>query len=296
MTERHQQSNEAPSEQLESNVPNSWWPVLQYVLLLIGSLFLFYIPIVIAFPELFKSSKQEFQNSLNNQFWFHLLNQAVLLVAALFTSWAIIINREVSAFKKFGLTVRIKELLVGFGLGAGTMFIFVLVSYCLGLVEFSTNRIGDIFFKGFLLFFLVAITEEVVIRGYLLFKLRTKVGDLGSLLLTSSVFGIMHFFNDHFTWIGFANIFLSGLLMGLVILRTASISSAIGIHWAWNFTQGSIFGFAVSGNISEGILSPTTQLPQLMGGDFGIEGSVLLIPITLIFILLVYKYLNPKNA
>jgi membrane protease YdiL (CAAX protease family) len=85
--------------------------------------------------------------------------------------------------------------------------------------------------------------------------------------------------------------------MGIITLRTRSLSSAIGIHWAWNYVQGTIFGFAVSGHNITGILkAEQLSTPMLTGGDFGAEGSALLIPITLFLILLVNKYLNPQEA
>lgn len=278
----------------KENVQKTWWPVTQYILLLVSCTFLFFIPVVIAFPEFFNGSREEFRKSIDNQFWFHVLNQVVGLSAAWVASWAIIVRVENSSMNIYGFTVRINKLILGFSVGAATMLVFVLIGFILGLVEFSANEIDRTLFQNFILFFFVAITEEVIIRGYLLYKLRMNVGDWGALLLTSCVFGVLHFFNDHFTWIGFINISLSGILMGLFVIRTTSLSSAIGIHWAWNFVQGSVFGFAVSGKNLVGILSPKILAPDLMGGDFGIEGSVLLIPITLIFILLVYKYLRPS--
>lgn len=174
------------------------------------------------------------------------------------------------------------------------MISFALVSYSLSSIEFSFNGIDTGILESLLLYFLVAVGEEITIRGYLLYKLRLRLGDFGALIVTSIVFALLHLGNDHFTWIGFVNISLSGFLMGLLVFKTGSISNAIGIHWAWNFVQGPVFGFGVSGHSETGILSPdANSQPLLTGGEFGAEGSLILIPITLIFIFLIHKYLKP---
>lgn len=276
---------------------NSWWPVVQFILILAASSFIFYIPVFIAFSDFFKGPRQELNNPIGDQFWFRLTGKAVELAAALFTTWAIAVRSENSTLATFGLSVRVKNLLSGFALGAVVMLVFTLIGFSFGLVQFSFYQFEETFFKGFFIFFFVACSEEVIIRGYLLFKLKSKLGSFWALLITSSFFGLMHFFNNDFTWAGCANISLSGFLMGLIVLRTGTISSAIGVHWAWNFVQGSVFGFAVSGNIIPGILRPESGANHmLMGGDFGAEGSILLVPVTLLFIMLVYTYWKPENT
>jgi hypothetical protein len=50
----------------------------------------------------------------------------------------------------------------------------------------------------------------------------------------------------------------------------------MGIHAAWNFTQGEIYDVPVSGTDVHGILVARLSGPQLLsGGGFGLEASVI---------------------
>jgi uncharacterized protein len=281
--------------ELPPKVKNSWWSLFHYLLLLILFVFLFYIPIVIFFPEFFQGTSEEFSNVWHDRPWFQIASQLTFLVAALTATYVVVVILEKSTFRSFGLTAHLKALGNGFFLGTSTMAIFVLFSYSLGFVDFSFNTFSVHLLESFFLYFLVAVAEEVIIRGYVLFKFRSKISEFPALLVSSILFGLMHWGNDHFTWIGFVNISLSGFLMGLLIFRTNTISSAVGIHWAWNFIQGSIFGFGVSGHKEIGIFTPQfIESSFLTGGEFGAEGSVILIPITLLLILLIYRFSSKK--
>lgn len=274
-----------------------WWPLFVFLLLLPVFLILLYIPIVIVLPGPFQNPDIDYQEFSDAHFWFPLLNQFVFALAALLATYIVIKNIEKQKLSDYGLTVDLRSLTRGFAIGSVMMFLFVILFYSFGYFSFSYNGIEDTLLTGFVLFFLVSLCEEVIIRGYILFKLRVKIGNTGSLLITSILFGLMHFSNDHVTWVGLLNITLSGYLMGLLILKTNSISSAIGVHWAWNFVQGPVFGFGVSGHTQQGLLKPLQHGDILFtGGNFGIEGSVLLIPISILFIFLIYYYRNASTA
>ena len=71
----------------------------------------------------------------------------------------------------------------------------------------------------------------------------------------------------------------------------------IGIHWIWNYTQGNIYGFAVSGNnIGESILTPVIEGNNyITGGEFGAEGSVIAATIGVIISVYLIKKLYDKG-
>jgi hypothetical protein len=77
----------------------------------------------------------------------------------------------------------------------------------------------------------------------------------------------------------------AGLLLGAAYKYSGTLWLPIGIHWAWNFTQGNIFGFEVSGkDLGASLLKSTVSGPDwLTGGAFGAEASV--IPVLLGLIL-----------
>jgi membrane protease YdiL (CAAX protease family) len=134
-------------------------------------------------------------------------------------------------------------------------------------------------------FICVGIYEEIFTRSYLLINLSEgfsfikdrKTGLLISYLLTSSIFGLMHAFNPDSTPASVLNIMVAGLFLGLGMVLTGRMGLSIGLHITWNFFQGNIFGFPVSG-IDTGVsmIQITQRGNELItGGSFGPEGGLI---------------------
>ena len=140
---------------------------------------------------------------------------------------------------------------------------------------------------AFLLFVAVGFEEEMLTRGYLLLNLAEgfrccglgpRGGAILAWLVTSSVFGLLHLGNPHMTPMSTANLILAGLFLGLGYLLTGDLALPIGIHISWNFFQGNVFGFPVSGLSLHYATLFATQYegPTLWtGGPFGPEGGLL---------------------
>ncbi|WP_165501776.1 CPBP family intramembrane glutamic endopeptidase [Pedobacter frigiditerrae] len=162
-----------------------------------------------------------------------------------------------------------------------------------GNVIFSAGNIKIIEILGYLIFFvLVAVFEELLFRTFPLLVFAERYHAALAIFLSSVLFGLAHLGNDGFTWLAMLNITLAGILFSIFTMQKWNISWAIGIHFGWNFTQGTILGYQVSGGKSSGILiaKPVGQT-YLSGGTFGIEGSVFCTAILMILILfLIFKY------
>jgi membrane protease YdiL (CAAX protease family) len=118
--------------------------------------------------------------------------------------------------------------------------------------------------------------EEVLFRGVLLRHLEQITGTWIALLITSALFGAGHIFNPGATWFAaFAIAMEAGIMLGAAYLFTRRLWLAIGIHAAWNFTQGWVFSVPVSGGEAPlGLLITRRLGPDwLTGGDFGLEAS-----------------------
>ena len=119
--------------------------------------------------------------------------------------------------------------------------------------------------------------EELVTRAWLL-PVAVKKTNLPIGLLTSSLlFALLHLGNPDIGILPIVNIALFGLFASLYLLWTDNVWGIIGIHAAWNFTQGNIYGFSVSGiGVDTAVLNfiPKTDSSWLTGGDFGAEGSI----------------------
>ena len=126
-----------------------------------------------------------------------------------------------------------------------------------------------------LLFILVAFVEEVVVRGYVLSNLMESMNRWLALYVSAFLFMLMHLGNEDITLMAGLNIFIAGILLGVNYIYTKNLWFAIFFHFAWNFFQGSIIGYHVSGmTIDTGFLEITSRGPdEITGGGFGFEGS-----------------------
>ena len=131
---------------------------------------------------------------------------------------------------------------------------------------------------SFTLFFLVAVSEEIFFRGILFRMINRRWNIWAALVISALIFGGLHILNDNATlWSSIAIAIEAGSLLGAAYAYSKNIWLPIGIHWIWNYTQGNILGFPVSGedNVTS-IITPEISGPQwLTGGSFGAEASVI---------------------
>lgn len=183
---------------------------------------------------------------------------------------------------------------LGFGMAIGALLMFLVF-----VVEVSAGWITILpggsapgsgndssYLLGFAWFAKVAMEEETGSRGYLLrnlaesMKLPALSGQRAFLLaylLSSVVFSLFHLNNPNVTALAIVNLIFLGFLFGLGFVLTGDLSMSIGLHLAWNFFQGHIFGFPVSGMMSTPAMITLQQNgPALWsGGDFGPEGGLI---------------------
>jgi membrane protease YdiL (CAAX protease family) len=180
---------------------------------------------------------------------------------------------------------------IGLGLFAGTY----LILWCLGAL--TIESIGD--FSHFTVALTIAITsavgEEILLRGVVFRLVEEKVGTFCALAVSAIVFGALHFTNPGASVTSAIAIALeAGVLLALAFTLTRNLWLPIGIHFGWNLAEGGIFGAAVSGNKSHGIIHATLSGPDfLTGGAFGPEQSIVAavvsIVASIVFLLLAIK-------
>ena len=135
-----------------------------------------------------------------------------------------------------------------------------------------------------------AFMEELLFRGILFRFLEEFAGSWAALVVTSALFGFAHIFNANATWASSIAIMVeAGMLIGGAYLLARNLWVPMGLHAAWNFTQGFIFDVPVSGNDMHGLVQAKLSGPVLLsGGAFGLEASiigvVLSIPLGLVLI------------
>ena len=169
---------------------------------------------------------------------------------------------------------------LGLGLGGG----FLLFSLVVGLAALAGvyNIVGEGSTATLLMTFVTValipgVVEEVLFRGILFRFLEQFGGSWFALALTSALFGLGHIFNPNASlFSSFAIAVEAGILLGGAYMLTRSLWAPIGLHAAWNFTQGYIFDVPVSGHDQQGLVEARLSGPELLsGGSFGLEASVI---------------------
>lgn len=120
------------------------------------------------------------------------------------------------------------------------------------------------------------IGEEILIRGVLFRVVEEGLGTWWALAISAAVFGLAHGLNPHATaWSTLAIVLEAGVLLALVYHVTRTLWASIGLHAAWNVSEGTLFGVSVSGTEPHGFLVSNLTGPEwLTGGGFGAEASV----------------------
>jgi uncharacterized protein len=119
--------------------------------------------------------------------------------------------------------------------------------------------------------------EELLFRGVLFRWIEEFAGSWAALFVTSALFGLAHIVNPNATWFSSFTIAVeAGVLLGGAYMLTRSLWVPIGLHAAWNFTQGFIFDVPVSGIDQQGLVMARLSGPELLsGGAFGLEASMI---------------------
>jgi uncharacterized protein len=211
-----------------------------------------------------------------------IVSVGLLSVCALLTVVAVtrLIERRNLADIGLGLRRFVMDWLRGAGVGAAYLcacvgILAVLGGYRMSGVAFAGHALAG----GLLFHFLVGVFEETLFRGILFRFLEEGFGSWVALTITALFFGLSHLNNPHATMGSAIAIALeAGVSIGAVYMATRSLWFAMGLHTAWNFLQGTIFGVAVSGTgaPTDSLFQPLIQGdPWLTGGTFGIEASVI---------------------
>ena len=215
-----------------------------------------------------------------DKMFYFVLSETLMLIGIFLSAWIVWHFRGVS-LTGLGrsLAIRKKDLLSGISLAIVLYAVGFGVSLLAGAIEIA----GVVFnpsslLISFVFFLLVAITEEFALRGFVLERmLQGGVNKFWALFLSATLFSLVHIANPNFDFLSFINILLAGILLGSSYIYTRNLCFPIALHWFWNWIQGPVLGYEVSGNkFCDGLL--TLYLPEanlINGGAFGFEGSIL---------------------
>jgi membrane protease YdiL (CAAX protease family) len=178
----------------------------------------------------------------------------------------------------------LSHLLLGLALGGATFVIALLIAMASGGLRIDRNAISsnaDItatLLSTLIIFAVGAASEETLFRGYLLQTFMRSDHLNLAVALTAFLFAAAHGGNPGVNGLAWANTLLAGIWFAVAYLKTRDLWLPFGIHLAWNWLQGPVFGISVSGITgfaADPLMRATDNGPAwLTGGEYGIEGGV----------------------
>ena len=246
-------------------------PFWKWLLLFIAGCFLF----LLAYA--FSSIPTALDEAVKMPLWLQailcvLTSAGVLALYALWWRWT-----EKQKARDIPLRRLAGDTALGFGVGIlffflVTGFIALMGGYRIDSVDWNWNALV----RSLFMFLVVGVGEEVLFRGIVFRMIDDRWGTVVALVVSALIFGFVHISNNNATvWSSLAIAVEAGLLLGAAYKWSGTLWVPIGIHWSWNYFQGPIFGFAVSGGDTPSLIKPVIQGSDwLTGGSFGAEASI----------------------
>lgn len=265
----------------------SGWIILLAFLAMFAGQILFQIPgsIMLAVVELTGQSGSitiDFEAALWNRPWILLLTQGGGTVGGIIATLLLWKYLNKKSLKDLGFQGSLKDLLFGLFLGAISITLIFLLLLVTGNIELL-NTLSEPKFSAFtisflIMFILVGFFEEIFFRGYVMKVMASRGNKQWVIYIISAIiFSAVHGTNPNVSVIGLINIVFVGLLFAYMFIKTNSLWLPIGYHITWNYFQGNVFGFAVSGTTPHGLYQIDIEKGNalLTGGAFGLEGGIM---------------------
>lgn len=229
-------------------------------------------------PEMLTMPTSELFNAVGvNTMLTFMLSQFLCALFALYLFRKFI---DKKSFKSLGfeLTNYKADLLKGLVWGVALISLGFFALYFSGFITVIDSDFGAIQWLSYIAFFaIVAFNEEILVRGYVLTNLMASINKYWALIVSALLFSVMHLGNDSTSFISTVNLFIAGLMLGIYTIHKRNLWFPIAMHFTWNFFQGPVLGFEVSGIKMESVINQQVSgNPLITGGDFGFEGSLLL--------------------
>lgn len=229
-----------------------------------------------------------------------LIKFAVGGVGATLVVWIYRVGIDKQSFKSLGFALRpfTSDAGIGFFAAPAILGIGSLLLVLSGYIQFTSlnTDIADLLLEAVLMM-IISFSEEVVIRGYMLHNLMESLNRWVALTITAVFFAAMHLANPDVSFLSFINILAAGFLLGINYIYTKNLWFGLCFHFTWNFFQGPVYGYKVSGIPFSGFFQQFSTGPALWtGGQFGFEGSLLCLILANIAVLLLARFFSKKYA
>lgn len=186
------------------------------------------------------------------------------------------------------------SLLKGFIIGFLMFLAVVVIGFLLG--EYRFNGFSPSFSLMLIPFFfgfaVQSFSEEITTRGWVMTYLSKRHSVMVGFFANAIIFVLMHAFNKGFNVIAAVNIFIVAMFLSVLFWKYDNIWICGAFHTVWNFSQGCIFGFTVSGEISPPAVLSFSQvnMSAVGGGVFGLESGLIATFVLLCALAVAYYY------
>jgi membrane protease YdiL (CAAX protease family) len=281
------------------------WRLLLQTILLFTLLGCFGVPLVFILLTLDPS----FANSLLQ------ISPEVMLFGVIIEFFAITISVFLAvrfidkrSLESLGLKLNIQtlfDILMGIGIALVQMGFIYILMLGLGWLTFEgfawefdpINVVITNVLIFFVTFIFVGWNEELLSRGYHLQTIASGLNLFWGVMISSAAFGFLHLRNPNASWVSTAGIFFAGVYLAYGYIRTRQLWLSIGLHIGWNFFEGVVFGFPVSGLDIYALTRIKVLGPEIWtGGAFGPEAGLIVLPSLLLGAGLIYLYTMRRTA
>lgn len=168
---------------------------------------------------------------------------------------------------------------IGTAIGLGGLSASVAYAWVAGAIEAverTPSEPGPLLWGTLVILFAAAV-EEIYFRGWLQPVLTARFGATIAVLLSALAFAALHFAGGSRAPLTLLNLFLGGLLFGLLAARGGGIAGALGAHFAWNWAEQIVLGLIPNPGVgSFGAIAAYDLVgPAVWGGsDEGLNASI----------------------
>ena len=224
----------------------------------------------------------------------------ILFIISCIIIWKIFEKKKINKMGITSIKNGYKELGIGLILGAITMSIVAISIIAIGNVKLvnsiSKPQISISLLYGLISFIFVGFGEEILSRGYIMSVLKQTRNIWLILIGPALIFAALHLGNEGIDVLSFINLFLVGVLFAYMFMKSKNIWMPIGYHITWNYFQGYIWGFGVSGVSVNGLYKIENVTNNIInGGAFGPEGGIIVTIVTCLMFIFVYWFYRDEK-
>jgi CAAX protease family protein len=272
-------SEAVPQPQSISRQPGFWSRVrrLAIVRILIGSVFVVATVAIIEIGSAFAARNPNIKSFFAvTRLPAVVAVAAVLLVYRAFVRWF-----EKRPVSELDSRSALPSLIRGIVLGAIVFAVTIGILSSLGVYRVVGIDSWKVLWPSAAAAAVAAVSEEVLFRGIIFRITEESLGSWLALIISALLFGAAHLLDKNANLqAGVAIALEAGVFLAAAYMLTRRLWFVIGVHFGWNFTEGGIFGAAVSGTSTQGLFKANVTGPNyLSGGVFGVEASLVTIAI-----------------